>query len=158
MIENDSNYFLLTVGLNNHPNNKKIHPILIPVPNSIYNEPSVCLIMKDPTKPFKEALETKPITPIKKVIGIDKLRVRYQSYEARRKLCSEYDLFICDERIAPMTTKLLGKKFINSKKLPIPIQIKGDLSSRVNKVLNSVVYHQGLGPLLYILYMLYIFL
>ena len=32
-------------------------------------------------------------------------------FKAKRKLCSSYDLFLCDGSILPMTTKALGKEF-----------------------------------------------
>lgn len=31
-----------------------------------------------------------------------------QAHEAKRKLCSEYDLFVADERVLPQLPKLLG--------------------------------------------------
>ena len=46
---------------------------------------------------------------MKKVIGISKLKAKYESHEAKRNLCSEYDIFLADNRILPVLPKLLGK-------------------------------------------------
>ena len=46
---------------------------------------------------------------MKKVIGISKLKAKYESHEAKRNLCSEYDLFLADNRVLPVLPKLLGE-------------------------------------------------
>lgn len=45
---------------------------------------------------------------ISKVVGLSKLRTKYESHEAKRQLCNSYDLFAADERILPSLPKLLG--------------------------------------------------
>lgn len=45
---------------------------------------------------------------VAKVIGISKLRTKYESFEAKRQLCSLYDLFLADDRVLPMLPKLIG--------------------------------------------------
>ena len=42
------------------------------------------------------------------VVGMSKLRTKYESHEAKRALCAAYDLFLADERIIPVLPKLLG--------------------------------------------------
>ena len=42
------------------------------------------------------------------VVGLSKLRTKYESHEAKRQLCNSYDLFAADERILPSLPKLLG--------------------------------------------------
>ena len=42
------------------------------------------------------------------VIGVSKLRAKYESHEAKRALCAAYDLFLADERVVPLLPKLLG--------------------------------------------------
>ena len=42
------------------------------------------------------------------VVGVSKLRTKYESHEAKRGLCAAYDLFLADERIIPVLPKLLG--------------------------------------------------
>lgn len=55
---------------------------------------------------------------------MDKLRSQYKEFKARRELVSQYDMFICDDRILPMLTKALGKTFLAAKKQPVPIRIQ----------------------------------
>ena len=43
------------------------------------------------------------------VVGMSKLRTKYESHEAKRQLCNSYDLFAADERILPSLPKLLGE-------------------------------------------------
>ena len=50
------------------------------------------------------------------VIGLSKLRTNYREYDAKRKLCDSYDLFLADLRILPYLPRLLGKKFFEKKK------------------------------------------
>lgn len=45
---------------------------------------------------------------VAKVVGLSKLRTKYESHEAKRQLCSSYDLFLADERVLPSLPKLLG--------------------------------------------------
>lgn len=58
------------------------------------------------------------------VIGVSKLKKKYVPYEAKRQLCSAYDLFVADSRVLPMLPPLLGKTFFKKKKLPVPINLK----------------------------------
>jgi ribosome biogenesis protein UTP30 len=43
------------------------------------------------------------------VIGLSKLRTKYESHEAKRQLCGLYDLFLADDRVLPSLPKLIGK-------------------------------------------------
>ena len=45
---------------------------------------------------------------VAQVVGLSKLRTKYESHEAKRQLCNSYDLFAADERILPSLPKLLG--------------------------------------------------
>lgn len=57
---------------------------------------------------------------IQRVIGLSKLKARYSSYESRRQLLSEHDIFLADDRIVTELPKLLGKIFYKGTKRPIP--------------------------------------
>jgi hypothetical protein len=46
---------------------------------------------------------------VAKVIGISKLRTKYESFESKRELCKLYDLFLADDRIIPSLPKLIGE-------------------------------------------------
>ena len=42
------------------------------------------------------------------MVGLSKLRTKYESHEAKRILAGAYDLFVADERVIPSLPKLLG--------------------------------------------------
>ena len=42
------------------------------------------------------------------MVGVSKLRTKYESHEAKRILAGAYDLFVADERVIPSLPKLLG--------------------------------------------------
>ncbi len=46
--------------------------------------------------------------PSAQVVGVSKLRTKYESHEAKRILAGAYDLFVADERVIPSLPKLLG--------------------------------------------------
>lgn len=90
-------------------------------------EPEICLIVKEESKPWCQEMIAKfpdHMGGIRKVLGLDSLRKKHcVSYEKRRELLHKYNLFLADDRILPMLSKLLGKAFIQTKRLPIPISI-----------------------------------
>ena len=46
---------------------------------------------------------------VSKVIGVSKLKSKYNVYEARRQLCGAYDFFLADDRI--VRRRFYGKGF-----------------------------------------------
>eukprot|EP00735_Rhodelphis_limneticus_P001840 TRINITY_DN1253_c0_g1::TRINITY_DN1253_c0_g1_i1::g.26936::m.26936 TRINITY_DN1253_c0_g1::TRINITY_DN1253_c0_g1_i1::g.26936 ORF type:complete len:261 (+),score=33.80,sp/Q5RCE6/RL1D1_PONAB/33.59/1e-39,Ribosomal_L1/PF00687.16/8.6e-56,DUF1390/PF07150.6/0.17,Peptidase_M17_N/PF02789.12/8.7,Peptidase_M17_N/PF02789.12/45 TRINITY_DN1253_c0_g1_i1:46-783(+) len=140
----------LIVGLRNFPQ-KKRKAYRIYIPHSLYAEDSeICLITKDPQREYKDKLDKECPgldSPVKKVIGISKLRDKYKPHEAKRNLCSTYDLFLADERIIPLLPQLLGKAFFNKKKQPVPVDIsKGSILPQIKKARDSTFLHLGAGP------------
>lgn len=90
-------------------------------------EPEICLIVKDESKPWcMEMIEKFPeqMSCVKKVLTLDSLRKKHQSYEQKRQLLSKYNMFMADDRILPMMSKALGKTFIKAKKLPVPVDVR----------------------------------
>mmetsp|Transcript_3562 Transcript_3562/g.8508 ORF Transcript_3562/g.8508 Transcript_3562/m.8508 type:complete len:463 (+) Transcript_3562:90-1478(+) len=89
-------------------------------------EPEICLIVKDESKPYcQEMIEKFPdhMGCVKKVLTLDSLRKKHSSYEQKRELLSKYNMFLADDRILPMMSKALGKGFIKAKKLPVPVDV-----------------------------------
>jgi ribosome biogenesis protein UTP30 len=75
-------------------------------------------IVADPS--FPEEVRAK----IGRVVGIEKLKKKYKTYETKRQLLAEYDIFLADDRIIPDVPHVLGKVFNSSKsKRPIPISL-----------------------------------
>ncbi|OJJ41810.1 hypothetical protein ASPWEDRAFT_147791 [Aspergillus wentii DTO 134E9] len=108
----------------------RLKPGKISIPHSLNASPSlsVCLITADPQRAVKNIV-TDPSFPqslssrIDKVIGFSKLKARYQSFESRRQLLAEHDVFLADDRIIMRLVNTLGKIFYKSSKRPIPVRI-----------------------------------
>jgi len=61
---------------------------------------------------------------ITRIIGFTKLKNRYKTFESRRQLLAEHDVFLADDRIVTRLPAILGKIFYKgTAKRPIPIVI-----------------------------------
>jgi ribosome biogenesis protein UTP30 len=101
-----------------------------PLPHSIIpNDVRVCIFTKDPQRAYKDlvASDAFPATlreKVVRVLGVDKLKKRYKSYEQKRALLAEFDIFMVDDRVIKIVAEFLGKTFYQSKsKRPIPIRL-----------------------------------
>lgn len=139
LLENDETLWL-SVGLKKIQE-KKTMPVKVPIPNSFRDAESVCLIVKD-SKAVKQILGNTNI----KIISTEKLKTKYKAYEARRKLCASFDLFLADDNIITMLPSLLGKEFFKKKKLPLPVRINKNLSSKIERCIKSTVLLPVSGP------------
>lgn len=98
------------------------HPI-------IADDVRVCIFTKDPQRAYKDlvASDAFPATlraKVQRVLGVDKLRKRYKSYEQKRALLAEYDVFMVDDRVIKIVAEFLGKVFYQGKsKRPIPVRL-----------------------------------
>jgi hypothetical protein len=59
-------------------------------------------------KEAKQYVKQQKLAGITKIVGVSKLRAKYEAPEAKRQLCSLYDIFLADERVIPSLPKLLG--------------------------------------------------
>ena len=90
---------------------------------------NICLITADPQRPVKNIVSDPSFPPalaskITRVIGYSKLKARYKSFESRRQLLAEHDVFLADDRIITRLVETLGKVFYKgTTKRPIPIRI-----------------------------------
>ena len=90
----------------------------------------ICLIVKDPQREYKNIVADDSFpenvrNKIHRVIGIDKLKKKYKTYETRRQLLAEYDIFLADDRITDILSNVLGSsvyKKLKSKR-PIPVAL-----------------------------------
>jgi ribosome biogenesis protein UTP30 len=140
----DSKFISLNIALNKYPpkTNLRALPIVLPFP--IFDaQTEICVFVKDPVEKYKPML--KAIPGVKKVIAISKLRANYKQFDTRRKLKNSYDLFLCDDSISLVLISLLGKAFIKSKKMPVPIKFKHDLQSQVSRALKSTFLYLPRG-------------
>lgn len=87
----------------------------------------------DPQRQYKDIVAD-PAFPaelrakIGRIIGLDKLKKKYKTFETRRQLLAEYDIFLADDRIVTELPRVLGKVFESKKhKRPIPITLAPQL-------------------------------
>lgn len=130
----------LVVTLKKVPRKAKTNPYRIEVPNPMYTleGQEICLFVKDKEgeghKEAKKRIAMGERCGVTKVLGLSKLRANYKPFEAKRKLCNSYDLFLCDERVLPLLPKLLGKTFFKKKRHPIPVDLtKSDWAAQVQR-------------------------
>ncbi|GER53420.1 ribosomal protein L1p/L10e family [Striga asiatica] len=149
----EDDYIYLNLTLKKIPSNPRTSPFRIPLPHPILDATSqVCLIIDDrpksPTPPsdqIKKLIKSQGIT-ISKVIRVSKLKSNYKPYEAKRKLCDSYDLFLVDKRVVHLLPKLIGKKFFKKKKLPLGVDMgMKNLKLQVERALGSSLLYLRTG-------------
>ncbi|KZV70387.1 ribosomal protein L1 [Peniophora sp. CONT] len=130
-----------------HPEHK-LKPFKIPVKYPLVDPrvTPICLITKDPQREYKDLLDSHDIKFINRVVGITKLKGKFKPYEARRMLLQENGLFLADERVVTLLPGLLGKKFFDAKKQPIPVNLtRKDLKGELERAISSTYMHQNQG-------------
>ena len=143
------------------PKVPKVKPIRLEIPHPLYKvndeddstdleEAQVCLIVKEDCKAaIQEQILAFPkhLGCIKKVLGLQSLRTKHASYQQRRDLLARFNVFLADDRILPMLQSALGRDFVRSKKLPIPVRItrKESLPFAIQKALSSTYLHLPSG-------------
>ncbi|KAF7326917.1 hypothetical protein MVEN_02585600 [Mycena venus] len=126
----------------------KFKPVKIPIVHPIVDPrtSAVCLITKDPQRQYKDLLAEHNIKFISRVVGIEKLKGKFKPFEARRMLLKENGLFLADERIVPLLPKLLGVKWFEAKKQPIPVCLtRKDLKGELERAISSTYMNQNQG-------------
>ncbi|RKP25341.1 ribosomal protein L1/ribosomal biogenesis protein, partial [Syncephalis pseudoplumigaleata] len=149
LIEDETSIWLV-VALKRMPEKGRVKPIRIPVKHTIAKEDArVCLFTRDSQQKYKDLLKEKEVQRVEKVIGLSKLRSKYKQYEAKRLLCSSYDLFLADAAIIPLLPRVLGKKFFEKKKLPIPVNMdKTNLKAEIMRACHSTYMSLSAGTCL----------
>ncbi|KAJ8572196.1 hypothetical protein K7X08_008707 [Anisodus acutangulus] len=122
-------FIYVNLTLKKIPPKPRTNAFRIPFPHPLHDDSSeLCFIIDDrPNSKLTSDAAKKIIKshniPITKVIKLSKLKTNYKSFEAKRKLCDSYDLFLVDRRIVHLLPKLLGKQFFKKKKLPLPLDL-----------------------------------
>ncbi|KIY63840.1 ribosomal protein L1 [Cylindrobasidium torrendii FP15055 ss-10] len=138
----------LNVAVKKIPAQQKVMPVRIPIKHPLVDPRTtgVCLITKDPQREYKDLLESKNIKFVSKVIGISKLKGKFKPFEARRILLKEHGMFLADDRVIPLLPKLLGGKWFDAKKQPIPVTLtRTDLKKELEHAISSSYMHQNRG-------------
>ncbi|CAI9760993.1 unnamed protein product [Fraxinus pennsylvanica] len=146
-------YIYLNLTLKKIPTNPPTSPLKIPLPHPLLDPTSeLCLIIDDrATSPTPSSEEIKKLIksqniPVSKVLKISKLKTNYKPFEAKRKLCNSYDLFLVDKRVVHLLPKLLGKQFFKKKKLPLGVDLsKKNLKAQVERSLGSALLYLRTG-------------
>ena len=131
LFDEDEEMLHLQIVLKRIPlGNRKHNPIRLPLPHPIYNTETteICMFVKDLQGEGHKAAKKRIAmldkhAGVSKVIGVSKLRTKYESFEAKRALCKAYDLFVADDRVIPSLPKLIGKDFFKKKKQPVPVDL-----------------------------------
>lgn len=122
-------FIYLNLTLEKIPQNTCTKPFKIPLPHPLFDHSSeLCLIIDDRpnsnlTKESAQKIIKSQNIAISKIIKLSKLMTDYKSFEARRKLCGSYDLFLVDRRIVHFLPRLLGSSFFKKKKLPLSLDL-----------------------------------
>ncbi|KAF9522582.1 ribosomal protein L1p/L10e family-domain-containing protein [Crepidotus variabilis] len=127
---------------------RTLKPRKIPIAHPLVDPRTtpVCLITKDPQREYKDLLESHNIKFISRVVGIEKLKGKFKPFEARRMLLKENGMFLADERITPLLPKLLGSKWFEAKKQPIPVCLtRKDLKGELERAISSTYMNQNQG-------------
>lgn len=107
----------------------RLKPGKITLPHSLndHEDSAICLITADPQRAYKDIVAS-PEFPaalrsrITRVVDVNHIKSKFSQYEAQRKLYSEHEVFLGDDRIINRLPKLLGKTFYKSTaKRPIPV-------------------------------------
>jgi len=126
--------------------------VVLPYPFQSMENTSICVFCKDIDKDkwgpdvdisarfYKEYLhmEKGVREGIDEIIALRQLKREYKTFEAKRKLCSAYDVFLVDDRIVPHIHRNLGKSFHQYKKLPFPVSFQHpDLLKQIRCILGT---------------------
>ncbi|MCO5561503.1 hypothetical protein L7F22_015124 [Adiantum nelumboides] len=153
LLEDDKLLYLVLSLKNAAPDQSRTNPYQIPLPHPLFAlgdgaAQEVCLFIDDrkglKQKEAKQKLAEEGLS-IAKVIPLSKLRTDYKAFEAKRKLCGSYDLFLADKSVLPALPKLLGKNFFRKKKHPIPVDLrKKDWKKQIESACSSTfLYIKG---------------
>ncbi len=132
LAEGDDIPIWLNVSTKQHVvDRNRLKPSRIHVPHSLNLSPnlSICLITADPQRAVKHAVAdpsfpTSLSSRVNRIIGFTKLKARYKTFEQRRELLSEHDIFLADDRIVTRLPSTLGKVFYKgTSKRPIPVDV-----------------------------------
>lgn len=123
----------MTVTTKRHiHDSKKLQPGKIILPHPLNDDPeaTICLIVADPQRHYKnivasDAFPTELRERVTRVIDYKHLTAKFKQYEAQRKLYSEHDIFLADDRVINRLPKALGKVFYKTTaKRPIPVVLQ----------------------------------
>ena len=132
---NEESLVYMTVLVNKLPEKMNIKPIRVALDTSIYANATkkFCMICSNEFKAkFKTVLQGEQFSNWK-FLTFDKLRRNYKTFQEKRDLLEEFELFFCEGRVYMLIKKMLGKGFYSKKKYPYPIEFN-DCLVKKNKL------------------------
>lgn len=116
-------------------NNRKLIPYKIAIKNPVIPSSSeACLIVKDPQRVYKDLVNEAGLSKVvTRVIGLSKLKAKWNSYEQKRQLRDQFDIFLADDRVIPMLPRILGKTFYQKSKVPVPVKISKGTAEQLKR-------------------------
>lgn len=119
----------LTVTTKRHIHDSKAlkpNKISLPHPLNSDNEASICLIVSEPQRHYKNLVASDEFPEelrkrITRVIDFKHLTAKFKQYDAQRKLYAEHDIFLADDRIINRLPKAISVFYKNTTKRPIPV-------------------------------------
>jgi ribosome biogenesis protein UTP30 len=129
---------------------RKLKPTRIELPSPLQTpaNTTVCLIVKDPQRHYKDLVATAGLQDVvTKVVGVGKLQKKFKAFEARRQLMDSHDIFVADDRIITMLPSVLGSTFLRkTSKIPLPVALNSSESpasfkSKIEKTIRSTYVH-----------------
>ncbi|KAH7913958.1 ribosomal protein L1p/L10e family-domain-containing protein [Hygrophoropsis aurantiaca] len=148
LLPGNEQHIWLQIAVKKMHTESKIKPHKIPLKYPLVDPrtSSICLITKDPQREYKDLLEQHKIKFISRVVGVTKLKGKFKPFEARRMLLKENGMFLADERVIPLLPGLLGTKWFEAKKQPIPVCLtRKDLKGELERAIESTYLHQNKG-------------
>ncbi len=139
--------FTVTFALDKIPKAKDYRFHEVPVPHRLVDaaEASMCLLARDPKERAVEAVKSEEL-PFEKIITVKSLKKKYASHEARKELCSRFDLFFCEDAIYEMMGSLLGRNFFELRKAKIPTPLKKLTKACFEESLKTAKFRLRGGP------------
>ncbi len=149
-VRDASNAVYLQMTLNTLHPTSHVKPVRINLPHGLHTpgSTSVCLLVKDPQREYKDVLVQHNIRCIDRVVGVTKLKGKFKPFDARRALVQEHDIFLADARIVPTLPNLCGKVFFDAKKNPITVNIQKNgeaLKAELESAIKATTYTQNKG-------------
>ena len=132
MSMNEKSLLYLTTTLNSLPKTINIKPVRIQLVDSLYEDSpkKFCFIVSNEFKQrFKQELKD-PAFSNWKFLSFDKLRRNFKTFQEKRDLLEQFELFFCEGRVYMLIKKMLGKIFYSRKKYPYPVEFNECLEMR----------------------------
>lgn len=149
-LRDPTNSVYLQITINTLNPVSKVKPVRINLPHALHEpgEASVCLLVKDPQREYKDVLVQDRVKCIARVVGVAKLKGKFKPFEARRALVQDHDMFLADQRIVPTLPNLCGKVFFDAKKHPITVNVQKKgvaLKEELEAAIRATTYLQNKG-------------